>query len=75
MVPTDGDARTFYFIDMIADFVFLCDVFVTSFSAQFDDVQGILVTRNKVLFVKYLKSWFSIDLVTSMPMSLIEGAF
>lgn len=38
-------------------------------------MQGILVTNNKVIFVKYLKGWFSIDLVTSMPMSLIEGAF
>lgn len=71
LIPTDGDSRTFFFIDMIADFVFLCDVFVTCLSAQFDDTQGILVTNNKVLLKKYLKGYFAIDVVTSLPITLI----
>ena len=63
-----------YYIDMIADFIFLIDVAVTSFSAYYDDNEGILITNNKRIFMRYFKGWFFIDLVASMPISLIEDS-
>ena len=33
-----------YFIDILADFIFFSDVFVTSFSAFFEEQEGVLVT-------------------------------
>ena len=61
-----------YYVDMIADFIFLIDVFVTSFSAYIEERDGTLVTNNKVIFLNYLKGWFFIDLAASLPITLIE---
>lgn len=51
------------------------DVIVTCFSAYYDDHQGILVINNKRIMIKYLKGWFSVDLIASLPINLIEDAF
>lgn len=59
-------------IDMISDFVFLFDVLVTCFSAYYDDKQGILITDNKEIFLQYFQGWFVIDMITSIPITLIE---
>jgi hypothetical protein len=59
-------------IDMISDFVFLFDVLVTCFSAYFDDKQGILITDNKEIFMQYFQGWFVIDMITSIPITLID---
>jgi len=68
-------------IDMISDFVstyiiiifvFLFDVLVTCFSAYYDDKQGILITDNKDIFMQYFQGWFVIDMITSIPITLIE---
>lgn len=63
-----------FYLDILADFIFLTDIFVTCFSAYYDERQGVLVTTNKKIMSKYLKSWFFIDLVASMPVSLIEDS-
>ena len=59
---------------MIVDFMFLADFFITCFSAYYDEHEGVLVTNNKKIIVRYLRSWFLIDLVTSMPISFIENS-
>ncbi len=59
-------------IDMISDFVFLFDVLVTCFSAYYDDKQGVLITDNKEIFMQYFQGWFVIDMITSIPITLIE---
>ena len=71
---TNNNRNFAYYIDMIADFIFLIDVGVTSFSAYYDENEGILISNNKMIFMSYLKGWFFIDLVASMPISLIEDS-
>lgn len=72
--PNGNNHNGAYFIDIIADFVFLIDVFVICFSAYYDDNQGTLITSNKRIFKKYLQGWFVLDLVTSIPVSLLEDS-
>ena len=45
---------------------------MTSFSAYFDDKEGVLVTENRVIFKRYLTGWFLIDVIASLPYSLVE---
>jgi Ion transport protein len=68
----DENGQLLYYVDMMADFIFLMDVFVTCFSAYYDEQAGLLVTSNKVIFMVYFKRWFFIDLLASLPISLIE---
>lgn len=67
-----GDA--WYFMDLIADIIFLIDVFVNAFSAFYDD-DGKLVTNNKIIFKLYLRGWFFGDLLASFPVILLENKF
>jgi hypothetical protein len=47
-------------------------VLVTCFSAYYDDKQGILITDNKEIFMQYFQGWFVIDMITSIPITLID---
>lgn len=62
-----------YVLDLVADFIFLIDVFVNCFSAFYDD-DGKLVTNNKKIFMIYFRGWFFGDLIASFPVSLFENA-
>lgn len=59
-----------YYFDILTDFIFLADVFITSISAYYDD-EGILITGNKQIFMCYLKGWLFVDLIASFPINLI----
>jgi hypothetical protein len=61
-----------YYFDIIADSVFFADIFITSFTAYYDDKEGKLITDNKEIFKRYFKSWFAIDLIASMPYTPLE---
>ena len=61
-------------MDIIADFVFFTDIFITSLTAFYDDKEGALVTDNKIIFKRYLKGWFVIDLIASLPYTPLEEA-
>jgi len=63
-----------YSVDIIADFVFFADIFITSLTAYYDDKEGALVTDNKIIFKRYLKGWFVIDLIASLPYTPLEEA-
>lgn len=60
-----------HYIDLVADFFFLIDVFVTCFSAYHDD-DGVLITSNKEIFKSYLKGWFIVDIIASIPINLMD---
>lgn len=68
---THDDINTWHWLDNVNDFVFLFDVIITSFSAYYND-DGILITNNKQIFINYLRGWFIIDLIASVPVNLIE---
>lgn len=63
---------TWYYLDLTADFCFFIDVFVNSISAFYDE-DGLLITDNRRIFLRYLKSWFIWDLIASIPITLMEA--
>lgn len=71
----DNKTNSDYYVDIIADFVFMADIIVTCFSSYYDDKEGILISNNKKIIIRYLKGWFAIDLVASLPLSLVELYF
>ena len=52
--------------------MFFIDLILTCFSAYYDDKQGLLVTDNKQIIMQYLQNWLVVDLITSIPINLIE---
>ena len=54
------------------DGFFLCDIFVMFISAYFDD-DFIIIDDYKVIGKRYLKGWFSIDLLAIIPFDLFFG--
>lgn len=65
----DGDV--WFYIEVINDIVFMADVFVNLVSGYYDD-DGKLVTSSNKIFIKYLKGWFLIDVVSCIPVSFFE---
>jgi hypothetical protein len=53
------------------DLVFLTDVVLTFFGAYYVDER--LVTDRKKIAVHYLKGWFTVDALSSIPLDLILG--
>ena len=55
------------------DTCFLIDI-VLMFFQTFERKDGIIEVRHKEIAKSYLKLWFWIDLVSSLPMQLLELA-
>lgn len=53
----------YYYFDIGVNCVFGVDIIISFFSALYDD-DGILITNNKIIALRYLKSWFLIDIVS-----------
>jgi hypothetical protein len=53
------------------DLCFITDIILTFFSA-IERPDGMLEVRKKRIAIEYLKLWFWIDLVSSVPMQLLE---
>ncbi|OMJ72010.1 hypothetical protein SteCoe_29654 [Stentor coeruleus] len=62
-----------YYLDLILDVLFFCDILVTLNTAYFDQC-GVLISKRSTIFWKYFKSWFWIDLVSCIPFNLISGS-
>ena len=58
------------FTDIVMDTLFIIDVILNFFTAYEDD-NGELISDHKKIVVAYLKSWFLIDFLSSIPISLI----
>ena len=58
-------------IDFIIDIVFIVDVVINFFSAYIDE-NGVEVTDQKEIRDKYLKSWFTVDFLSSIPFSVFQ---
>lgn len=59
------------YLDIVIDFLFIIDVGMNFFTAIEDD-NGELVTSHKKISLSYAKSWFLIDVMSSIPISLIQ---
>ena len=54
-------------IDFIIDVFFLFDIALNFRTAYVDDATGNIVTNNKKMALRYLRTWFILDLVASFP--------
>lgn len=61
-IPTVGLA---FELDLIIDLFFLADVALNFNIAYYK--RGTLVTRRRRIVRKYLKTWFALDLIASIP--------
>ncbi|OMJ89843.1 hypothetical protein SteCoe_7925 [Stentor coeruleus] len=60
-------------INTIIDLFFILDVFV-NFNTSYYEITGKLITNRKKISVNYLKTWFTVDLISSFPIQLLEDS-
>ncbi|CDW89227.1 cation channel family protein [Stylonychia lemnae] len=58
-------------LDTIMDMIFLTDLVLSFFSAYEDKKMGVEV-RHKYIAIAYIKSWFFLDLMSCVPIQLME---
>ncbi len=69
----DSVSNTGIIIDMIIDSFFMIDVLLTFFTGYRDTNEGGMVVLNpRKIAMRYLKTWFIIDLTASFPWQLLE---
>lgn len=56
--------------EMVLDYFFIFDIFL-NFNVAYKDSTGVLITDWKMIAMNYLKGFFWIDLLTSIPISQI----
>lgn len=61
-------------IDFVVDLLFILDIVLNFFFATYDPQERI-VYKPKEIAKNYLKTWFAIDLISSIPVNLILGDF
>ena len=59
----DNSYITLFIMECIMDFIFLIDVGLNFFMAYYDN-NNMLITDRKLIARRYLKSWFTIDLIS-----------
>ncbi|KAJ3224291.1 hypothetical protein HDU81_008640 [Chytriomyces hyalinus] len=61
-----------FLINQIVNLVFLIDMFIQIRTPYRDDETGQIVRDGKMIASKYLRSWFLIDLISTMPWELLS---
>lgn len=67
----DETSDSWFIIDTIMDAIFLTDIVLT-FITAYEDENGILVIDKAKIASNYLKAWFTIDFISSIPITLIS---
>ena len=58
------------FISLVADIIFIGDVFVNFYTAYYDENDELVVDQ-KAITSKYLRGWFFMDLIASIPFDIL----
>ena len=66
----DIDSLDWVLIDLAVDIIFAIDIILNFLTAYFDDDDN-LITSRKIIACSYLKSWFFVDLIATIPISSI----
>ncbi|TYZ61505.1 hypothetical protein PybrP1_006829 [[Pythium] brassicae (nom. inval.)] len=69
----DDAASAIEIVQRIVDAFFIADICVTFLTAV--EQSGRIEDRLRVIGVKYLKTWFLVDLISSFPIYLIQGTY
>ena len=67
---SDADTNTSFIVDNVVDFMFMFDMCV-NFNMPIRNKDDTYEFSRKIVAMTYLKSWFFIDLMASLPMTLI----
>jgi hyperpolarization activated cyclic nucleotide-gated potassium channel 2 len=66
----NDDTSALYYVDTSIDFLFMLDVFVNMNTPLVS--KGVITSYSRVsIFKRYLKTWFFIDIISSLPFNLI----
>lgn len=63
-------SRSMMTFDIFTDICFLIDIALQFFFVE-EDEDGDLILDQRKIAISYLKSWFAIDLLSSIPVSII----
>lgn len=55
--------------EVFLDCWFLVEIFVNFFTGYFE--KGIVIMDRKKIFINYLKTWFIVDMISSIPFSFV----
>ena len=70
-IPFEEETHLFFVIfDTFMDFMFIIDIFI-NFNTAFEDDETNLITNRKWICFNYIKSWFLLDVISSIPLTLI----
>ena len=61
---------TMMLFDIFTDLIFIIDIILNFFFVE-EDVDGEVILDQKRIAVSYLKSWFFVDVIASIPVSII----
>lgn len=67
--PSVGDP--FFVIDLVVDALFIADVILHFFASRADPMTGFPVTNKRRIAALYLRGWFTLDLVSALPFTLL----
>ena len=68
---SDADTNTTFIVDNVVYFMFMFDMCV-NFNLPIRNKDDTYEYSRKIVAMTYLKSWFFIDLMASLPMTLIQ---
>ena len=69
----DYDSIEWLVLDLIVDIFFAFDIICNFITAYFDSEENLIIDRKKIACT-YLKTWFTIDFVSIIPISLIMNS-
>lgn len=67
----DDDNDFFLVLDTTIDFLFMFDILV-NLNSPIEEATGNYNYHRKMVVIKYLKSWFFVDIIACLPMNLIS---
>jgi hypothetical protein len=66
----DQDSGNWPVIENVIDMIFFCDILVT-LNVAYYNIDNVLITSRKLIFLTYFKSWLLVDLAASFPQNLV----
>ncbi|CAD8179140.1 unnamed protein product [Paramecium octaurelia] len=66
----DNEVQAWYYADIVTDVLFWFDLIISFLSGYYDE-EGKLVKKRKIIFMNYLKGWFTVDLISCLPLNYV----
>lgn len=66
--------RSLFILELTIDFLFFIDMIISFFTGYYDEKLSVETSLKKI-FLRYLKSWFILDLITCFPLQLFFQGF